>query len=123
MAVLLARDKENWKKRQKMNAYQTLINKLTTWQRWSRIAQAANWGLRGLLIGGSISTLVLSYFLLQNQLIRSEFLSWLFVGGGLGTFAAILIALLRPISIHKTARNFDLMFGLKERTKIGRAHV
>lgn len=99
-----------------MNAYQTLINKLTTWQRWSRIVQAANWGLRGLLIGGSISTLALSYFLLQNQLIRSEFLSWLLVGGGLGTFSAILIALLRPISIHKTARNFDLVFGLKERT-------
>ncbi len=96
-------------------SYRRLEQVHNRWRRWLRLRRAANWTLRGVVLGLAIGLAVSLPTVLSRSLVLETYLRLLTassIGGGL---LAAALALLWPRSQFESARLFDRSLRLRER--------
>ena len=98
-----------------MKEFEILVSRLQEWQRWKKLQNAIYDGIRGLVLGLSISAGLGAFIILSKNILASTYLNLLISFSILGLILAVVITLLMPQSPQTLARSYDHAFDLKER--------
>jgi len=86
------------------------------WYAWYRLRRTVAWLLRGLIFGLALALGFSLIRVLQEGLLREEYLAWIMRFSLLPTAMSALAGLVWPVSKNQLARFFDQYFELKERS-------
>ena len=89
---------------------------LRRWATWYRLRRSIAWMQTGLIVGLAMALGISLMGVIQEGLLKEEFLTQVMQITLLSTVLAGLVGILSPVSMMKLARFFDQKFGFKERS-------